>query len=298
MEIQEILKEIKFFKQDFPYEAAYSAELQKEEITPHLLNILQSTVANYENISDNQVDYLFALFLLSKFKEQKAFPLTIQLASLPGVWPEKLLGDFITESLTSFFVSTFNGDFDLIKQLIENQHANEWSRLAALKTFLGLFALNRITREAIIDYLKKLFHSPLAQEESFMTALVSTASDIYPEELLPEIEQAFEQDRVDYSLIDEDWVKDSLNMGKEKCLQEYIYNDKHFQPVNHDVTENLSELTGFLEYDEEEDIEDEYPLYDSEPTPSDTYVRSQPKIGRNDPCICGSGKKYKKCCLN
>jgi preprotein translocase subunit SecA len=24
--------------------------------------------------------------------------------------------------------------------------------------------------------------------------------------------------------------------------------------------------------------------------------RKQPKIGRNDPCICGSGKKYKKCC--
>ncbi|EIQ7094695.1 SEC-C domain-containing protein, partial [Enterococcus faecalis] len=22
------------------------------------------------------------------------------------------------------------------------------------------------------------------------------------------------------------------------------------------------------------------------------------KIGRNDPCYCGSGKKYKKCCLN
>jgi preprotein translocase subunit SecA len=22
------------------------------------------------------------------------------------------------------------------------------------------------------------------------------------------------------------------------------------------------------------------------------------KIGRNDPCPCGSGKKYKKCCLN
>lgn len=25
---------------------------------------------------------------------------------------------------------------------------------------------------------------------------------------------------------------------------------------------------------------------------------SEPKIGRNDPCPCGSGKKYKKCCLN
>lgn len=25
-------------------------------------------------------------------------------------------------------------------------------------------------------------------------------------------------------------------------------------------------------------------------------VRVQPKIGRNDLCPCGSGKKYKKCC--
>ena len=24
--------------------------------------------------------------------------------------------------------------------------------------------------------------------------------------------------------------------------------------------------------------------------------RETPKIGRNDPCPCGSGKKYKKCC--
>jgi preprotein translocase subunit SecA len=23
---------------------------------------------------------------------------------------------------------------------------------------------------------------------------------------------------------------------------------------------------------------------------------AQPRVGRNDPCPCGSGKKYKKCC--
>ena len=28
----------------------------------------------------------------------------------------------------------------------------------------------------------------------------------------------------------------------------------------------------------------------------ETYRRSEPRIGRNDPCPCGSGKKYKKCC--
>ncbi|MBF0383979.1 MAG: SEC-C domain-containing protein [Magnetococcales bacterium] len=25
---------------------------------------------------------------------------------------------------------------------------------------------------------------------------------------------------------------------------------------------------------------------------------SPKKVGRNDPCPCGSGKKFKKCCLN
>ena len=29
---------------------------------------------------------------------------------------------------------------------------------------------------------------------------------------------------------------------------------------------------------------------------STTIVNTQPKVGRNDPCPCGSGKKYKKCC--
>ena len=30
--------------------------------------------------------------------------------------------------------------------------------------------------------------------------------------------------------------------------------------------------------------------------PVDPIVRASPKVGRNDPCPCGSGKKYKKCC--
>ncbi len=35
-------------------------------------------------------------------------------------------------------------------------------------------------------------------------------------------------------------------------------------------------------------------LQGKEPTPP--LVRPEPKIGRNDLCPCGSGKKYKKCC--
>ena len=34
----------------------------------------------------------------------------------------------------------------------------------------------------------------------------------------------------------------------------------------------------------------------AERTIATTYQREHPKIGRNDPCPCGSGKKFKKCC--
>ncbi|MBK7009080.1 MAG: SEC-C domain-containing protein [Saprospiraceae bacterium] len=42
---------------------------------------------------------------------------------------------------------------------------------------------------------------------------------------------------------------------------------------------------------ESEDDAPVIPMFGNEP-----IVNREPKIGRNDPCPCGSGKKYKKCC--
>ena len=36
--------------------------------------------------------------------------------------------------------------------------------------------------------------------------------------------------------------------------------------------------------------------YYSDDMPLDKTIKNDKKIGRNDPCPCGSGKKYKKCC--
>lgn len=45
--------------------------------------------------------------------------------------------------------------------------------------------------------------------------------------------------------------------------------------------------------DHEEELRAENP----EAAPKvETVVHEGPRIGRNDPCPCGSGKKYKKCC--
>jgi hypothetical protein len=49
------------------------------------------------------------------------------------------------------------------------------------------------------------------------------------------------------------------------------------------------------EADAEAAIDDYDDDLDELPLP---YKRNLPKIGRNDPCPCGSGKKYKKCCLS
>lgn len=50
----------------------------------------------------------------------------------------------------------------------------------------------------------------------------------------------------------------------------------------------------FSDMDDEED-EDSWED-DSSWEPEEPFVREEPKTGRNDPCPCGSGKKYKKCC--
>jgi SEC-C motif-containing protein len=43
-------------------------------------------------------------------------------------------------------------------------------------------------------------------------------------------------------------------------------------------------------------VDGEWFFVDGEPVLPETRVNQSPKIGRNDPCPCGSGKKYKKCC--
>ena len=44
----------------------------------------------------------------------------------------------------------------------------------------------------------------------------------------------------------------------------------------------------------EQPVEETYPEEEAEPQV--TFYREMPKIGRNDPCPCGSGKKFKNCC--
>jgi preprotein translocase subunit SecA len=48
--------------------------------------------------------------------------------------------------------------------------------------------------------------------------------------------------------------------------------------------------------EEYEDLGLELPEEDDDYEVQQPYRRDENKVGRNDPCPCGSGKKYKKCC--
>ena len=50
----------------------------------------------------------------------------------------------------------------------------------------------------------------------------------------------------------------------------------------------LPQWDGIFSEEKREEIKKEYK--------ESKIVRNENKIGRNDPCPCGSGKKYKKCC--
>ena len=43
-------------------------------------------------------------------------------------------------------------------------------------------------------------------------------------------------------------------------------------------------------------VDDEWFFHDGKMIGQEPIRREEPKVGRNDPCPCGSGKKFKKCC--
>jgi len=53
---------------------------------------------------------------------------------------------------------------------------------------------------------------------------------------------------------------------------------------------NHHEVSTFVRED------DGWKFVDGEMLADKPIVREEPKVGRNDPCPCGSGRKYKKCC--
>lgn len=96
-----------------------------------------------------------------------------------------------------------------------------------------------------------------------------------------------------------DGIKESLNQDLED-LNSYepdsnVVLDIDFEKLLYNMHKakaswlfNLEEWDNIFSKEKQQEIDDKYHY--------GRTIRKGPKIGRNDPCPCGSGKKYKKCC--
>jgi hypothetical protein len=98
----------------------------KEQITKHLLSILKEADENPEPFGEEEYcGHLFALFLLAKFREERAWPLVVAMVSGPG-GPEDIPGGVVTEGLSAVMASVCGDDLPGLKALIDNAGINEW----------------------------------------------------------------------------------------------------------------------------------------------------------------------------
>jgi len=301
MEIQEILKELEYNTGAFPQRALEEAIANKSEIISELLKILEFANKNIEFIikKQNYFAHIYAVYLLAQFREKRAYPLIVELVSRPEEVPHEILGDVVTEDLPSILASVSCGDATLIKKIIENQNIDEYVRGSALRALLVLFTCGEWSWEEVRDYLKTLFYGKLERKPSHVWGvLVACCCDIKAVELYDEIKQAYAEEIVDSLTIDWEDVEYSIQGNKEDALNE-LADDRHYQLIG-DTISSLKWWACFKTAKKQKETkkkkmgtpEEEIPKEKGKP------VISAPKVGRNDPCPCGSGKKYKKCCLN
>src|SRR5690349_19297639 len=123
METAEILSQLERATGTFPKAAVEAAVERREEIVPELLRILEETIAQPEEVSDDYLAHIYAMFLLAQFREVRAFPLFVRLALLPDDTAYSLLDDTLAGSFGKLLASVCGGEVEGIQSLIENEKA-------------------------------------------------------------------------------------------------------------------------------------------------------------------------------
>lgn len=271
---------------------------RKDEAIPLLLAFLEEVRDDPEKYS-NDLDcfgHIYAVYLLAQFRAKEAYPIVLELFSLPNGLADRLFGDAVTDVAGRIMASICGDDVAPLKQLAENEEADEYVRVEAL-TALAILTLNReLERTELMAYYKELL--PTIDNMTILTFLINLCTDIYPGEVYDEIKAAYKDNKVDYLTIGMESVDRAMLEGQARVLARAEKNE-HLQKID----DTIGELSSWFYFKNEKDpAEANYfdQLVNNNPVslakPKGTPIINEPKIGRNDPCPCGSGKKYKKCC--
>jgi hypothetical protein len=297
MELSDILHELDRNRGYFPRQAVEEALRRQEEITPHLLSALEEAAVHADTQEEEDLPFLpiYALYMLAQFREKRAYPLVIKLCKLPGQGLYDLIGDTVTEGLPSVIASVYDGEMAPLASIIEDSTLDEYVRSAPLRTLSILTREGILPRADVIAYQKELFRGKLERDESHVwNALASEAVDIYAKELADDIRNAYENGFVWPGFMSFREVEEIFSRPQDVALARA---GRYQRGLIDDVVAEMHWWACFEPRSRPRSkTKRKKPSVPSGRHNSGAVARSEPKVGRNDPCPCGGGKKYKKCC--
>jgi hypothetical protein len=273
----------------FPQKAMEAAIEQREAVTPHLLEALEEVRDNPGPYAQN-TDYFLhiaASYLLAQFREERAYPILMEICRLPGKTLDHLYGDTITGGLGRIMASVSGGDPSGLKALIEDPKVDVWVRTSMLGGLMTMMKADMLSRDDIVAYFRELYKGKLERTyEPLWDILIVETVHIHPGDLWEEVQQAIDDDLLDPMMIAPEEIEETRAMTVEEALKERVYTSRHYNLID----DAIAELDWWAWFNPQQTFPVKSTL-----TPG-TVVNTGPDVGRNDPCPCGSGAKYKYCC--
>lgn len=306
-----------------PEVAIRAAQQHREAITPRLIEVLRSaTAAAKAGCVPNGAAPTIALFLLAEFEVTEALPAVIEVLSMPDEDAYELFGDVLEDDISKLLAIFAATQLDVIDDLIQSEGISQYVRWTFANTYVQLFRDGRISRQMGLDRLGRLLREAIdSQDYQIGPGLILALLKFAPEECWGDIKRAYEAGIADDEILSLEECREIIDGGEEAMQMELARLD----PAR--ISDTVSEIEWWECFqpdpdddadDEVDEVEDDPPLkrerIDSRHTPHlagppvyepvkrkpktlvSTIRSGQPRVGRNQACPCGSGKKFKKCC--
>jgi hypothetical protein len=288
MRAKEILTQFTRYRRKFPRNAVAAAIEQQQEITPYLLAILDDVECDPEPyLTGVSMAHLYAMHLLAQFREKRAYGPMVRIFSHPGKFAYELVGDTVTEGLGRMLAGIWGGDIRGINSLIEGEEFDGYVRASGYDAHLVLVACGERTRDETVAYFRTLFRRFRRKPSFALDGLVTAALDLHPADLMDHLVSVFRDGLVDTDFVDREDLDEAYRKPREVALEELRQQYRL-------ITDTTHEMSWWACFNDGEPEPREVPRLD--PIAQEPVRNTAPKAGRNDPCPCGSGKKYKKCC--
>jgi hypothetical protein len=261
------------------------------------LQVLERCVTDPDTASEEEAQLCcYALYLMAKWRETRAYPLVIRWLYLPDAVSTRLSGDVSTQDGARILGAVCDGDLEPIKRLVLNRDADEFSRGVAVAALALLAVWGEVPRDIIVDYFAWLAREGLEREPNYVWgALAAESADIEALAVFPALRRAYDDGLIDPQIIGRSEL-DDVEASPRGALLERM---KHRQPPIDDIAKATSWWARFEKSADHRRAEELASLAAGgdldDDAPAAPY-RAPLKVGRNEPCPCGSGKKYKKCC--